>query len=215
MPDYYDAWFETDIGRIILKFELALVLDLLKPVRDDNILDAGCGTGVFTREITSSCNNVVGMDISLPMLKKAQSKINTGFSAVKADMLNLPFSDEIFSKTVSVTAIEFIVDAKRALTEMARVTKPGGIIVAATLNSLSPWAEKRKSEARKHGGVFASAIFRSPYELSTMLEYESTFNTCIHFGDDVSFSTALETERSMKGRAPSKGAFVACAWKKP
>ena len=51
-PERYDRWFETPVGKAVLKYELALVLDLLRPARGEKILDAGSGTGIFTRDIS-------------------------------------------------------------------------------------------------------------------------------------------------------------------
>ena len=64
-------------------------------------------------------------------------------------MKNLPFTDNSFEKAISVTAIEFIRDARGAIGELFRITKPGGCIVVATLNSLSPWANRRKEAGKK------------------------------------------------------------------
>ena len=70
-------------------------------------------------------------------------------------MLHLPFQDNRFDKFLSVTAIEFIEDAGAAVQEAFRVTKPGGSIVVATLNRLSPWASRR-IEAAKKGHTFSA-----------------------------------------------------------
>jgi ubiquinone/menaquinone biosynthesis C-methylase UbiE len=215
MPDFYDAWFSTPLGRIIRKYELELVLDFLKPEKTDLILDAGCGTGIFTEDFVKLCAGVAGLDLSLPMLSRAAEKIGGNFKAVKGDMLMLPFKDRAFDKTVSITAIEFIEDAKKALDEIARVTKPGGTIVVATLNSLSTWAEKRKMAAKKEGGIFKDAIFRTPDELVALLDYESAWKTCIFFDDDAACKDAMHIEHSAQSKNLDAGAFVACAWKKP
>ena len=46
--DRYDRWFETPTGRLVRKYESALVVELLDPLPGERILDVGCGTGVFT-----------------------------------------------------------------------------------------------------------------------------------------------------------------------
>ncbi|MGZ3649412.1 MAG: class I SAM-dependent methyltransferase, partial [Syntrophales bacterium] len=47
-PEKYDRWFTTPIGSLVRKYENELILDFLNPAPGETILDAGCGTGVFT-----------------------------------------------------------------------------------------------------------------------------------------------------------------------
>lgn len=211
-PDEYENWFSTPLGKLIKGFELNLILGMLTPQAEEHILDAGCGTGIFTSDIISKGASVTGLDISRPMLKQALRKIGNGFNCICADMLKLPFKDCAFDKTVSITAIEFIKDAAQALSELARVTKPGGAIVVATLNSLSPWAEKRRIAAEKEGGIFKHAIFRSPDELAGLLPFKCTTGTAIHFPDDADPDNAIEIEKKGHAAGLNSGAFAATLW---
>ncbi len=213
-PDDYEKWFSTPLGKLIKEFELDLILTMLKPQAGDHILDAGCGTGIFTSDIISKGASVTGVDISKPMLKKALRKTGNGFTCVCADMLRLPFIDCAFDKTVTITAIEFIKDASRALSELERVTKPGGTIVAATLNSLSPWAGKRRKNADKEGGIFAHAVFRSPDELANLIGSKCITKTAIYFPDDSDPRQAMEIEKKGASAGLDTGAFIAGRWVK-
>ena len=47
-PERYDRWFTTPIGKLVREIEGELVIDFLRPGAGEKILDAGCGTGVFT-----------------------------------------------------------------------------------------------------------------------------------------------------------------------
>lgn len=212
LPDDYDKWFTTPIGKLVKESELKLVLKMLKPESGELILDAGCGTGVFTSDIVENGASVIGLDVSRPMLKKAIQKIKHGFSCVCADMLHLPFHNNTFDKTISITAIEFIKDASQVLGELERVTKPGGAIVIATLNILSPWAEKRRKHAEKAGGIFADAIFRSPDELAGLIASKCITHTVIHFPDDSDPHQATEIEEKGNAAGLDSGAFVAAQW---
>jgi ubiquinone/menaquinone biosynthesis C-methylase UbiE len=211
-PDDYENWFSTPLGKLIKEFELDLILKMLKPQRGEHILDAGCGTGIFTSDIINKGASITGLDISRPMLKKALRKTGNSFKCVCADMLKLPFKDCTFDKTVTITAIEFIKDAALALSELERVTKPGGVIVAATLNSLSPWAEKRKKDAEKEGGIFMHAIFRSPDELAGLLPFKCITGTAIHFSDNDEPDKAVEIEKKGYAAGLDSGAFAAALW---
>ncbi len=214
-PEAYDRWFATPIGSLVKKYETELILDLLKPNKGDFILDAGCGTGVFTLDILSSGSSVVGLDISLPMLIQAGKKLKgLPFQMVAADMLHLPFSESLFDKVVSITALEFIRDARSAVRELFRVTQSGGTIVVATLNSLSPWASRRVAEAKKRNSIFEKAIFRSPDDLRSLLPEKGVMKTAIHFQKDDDPEKAVRMESEGQRENLNTGAFVAVGWKK-
>ncbi len=215
-PEAYDRWFTTPIGSLVKRYELELIMNLLKPKRSEAILDAGCGTGVFTFDILESGSRVVGLDISLPMLNRAGKKLHgLAFQRVLGDISCLPFLESSFDKVVSVTALEFIEDAKEAVGELFRVTKKGGTIVVATLNSLSPWASRRIAEAKERHTIFEKAIFRSPDELRSLASGDCVVKTAIHFekGDDPERAVRIEQDGQTKDL--KTGAFVAVRWTKP
>jgi ubiquinone/menaquinone biosynthesis C-methylase UbiE len=214
-PAKYDRWFTTPTGLLVKKYEEELLLDLLEPSRGDTILDAGCGTGIFTAGLISHGSRVIGLDVSLPMLARARQKLRGyPFQAVLGDILSLPFPDGSFDKVVSVTALEFIKDGKRAVGELFRVTRSGGCVVAATLNSLSPWASRRRAEAKKGPTLFSQAIFRSPDELLSLAPAEGFMRTAIHFQDDDDPEKAVQIESEGRKKGLGTGAFVAVRWNK-
>jgi ubiquinone/menaquinone biosynthesis C-methylase UbiE len=115
---------------------------------------------------------------------------------------------------VSVTALEFIEDGRAAVGELFRVTKRGGRIVVATLNSLSPWALRRRVEAKERHSIFEKAIFRSPDELRSLAPGAGAVETAIHFQKEDDPGRAVEIEQEGKRRHLNTGAFVAVRWEK-
>ena len=217
-PERYDRWFSTPIGKLVREVEARLILDLVRPAPAERILDAGCGTGVFTLDLLAAGAVVAGLDVSAPMLAAAVRKAETApFIAVQGDMLALPFVDESFDKAVSITALEFIADGPRAVAELFRVTKPGGLVVVGTLNSLSPWAERRRAKTeRGEHHVLAEAFFRSPKELLALSPVPGTVATVVHFSKDDPPERAVAVEREAQVAAHLEtGAFVAACWVKP
>jgi ubiquinone/menaquinone biosynthesis C-methylase UbiE len=234
-PERYDRWFETPVGKAVLKYEAELILELLRPGRGERILDAGSGTGIFTREFLALGTEVVGLDISLAMLVYAEKKavlrqalgdkgpmlLCSGdkgpalfYSGVTADMTTLPFDDRSFDKSVSVAALEFVADEKRAVAELFRVTRPGGVVVVATLNSLSAWAARRSANAgRDPESIFNQVFFRSPAQLLAATSVPGMVRTVVHFGKEDDPATFDRSEREGAGR--DTGAFVAARWRKP
>ena len=214
-PEKYDQWFETPIGALVKKYENQLLLDLLQPQPEELILDVGCGTGVFTLNILGLGTRVIGLDISQPMLLRAGQKAGKyPFRAVAGDMRFLPFADQCFDRVVSMTALEFIADGQAAVEDMFRVAKKGGVVVATTLNSLSPWADRRKKAADKGHSLFEQMVFRSPDDMRALVPIDATVKTAIHFLKDDDPQRASEIEREGKNRGLDTGAFVAARWVK-
>ena len=212
----YDQWFESPIGRLIKGYEKELICQMLNPKPGETILDAGCGTGIFSQDILETGAHMVGLELSMGMLRRAQSRfMDRKFEPVQADMIRLPFSENTFHKTVSITAIEFIKDAKAAVDELFRVTQPGGVIVVSTLNALSPWANRRKKSAQSGHSLFRHAVFRSPEELLNLSSVKGFVQTAVHFQKDEDPDTAQQIEISGQNRNLNTGAFLAACWKKP
>jgi ubiquinone/menaquinone biosynthesis C-methylase UbiE len=212
----YDQWFETPMGRLIKDYESKLILRMLAPGPGELILDAGCGTGIFTKDILETGARVAGIELAFDMLRRAVTKCSgRTFQSVIGDIQKLPFADDSFNKAISITAIEFIQDARNAVEELFRVTKPGGCIVVATLNSLSPWAQRRKEAAQKGHSLFRHAIFRSPDEIKGLSPVEGIVETAIHFekNDDLEIVPKIEQLGNEKGL--NTGAFLIARWLKP
>lgn len=97
------------------------------------ILEVGVGTGISLPDYARS-NWLVGIDISAPMLKKAQERVRdfnlTNVEALSVmDVAHLGFPDSSFDVVVAQYVITAVPDPEAALDEFARVVKPGGEIV--------------------------------------------------------------------------------------
>jgi SAM-dependent methyltransferase len=92
-------------------------------------LDVGCGNGAFTEEILERANpkDVTGVDPSPGQIAYARAR-NRAATYRIGDAMALPFADASFDVSVMALAIAFVPDPARALSEMARVTKPGGLV---------------------------------------------------------------------------------------
>ncbi|MBN1635269.1 MAG: methyltransferase domain-containing protein [Deltaproteobacteria bacterium] len=215
-PEKYERWFTTSVGKLVRKYEGDLLAEFLQPKEGEEILDAGSGTGVFTLDILERGARVTGLDISLPMLKHSARKCRDyPLYPVAGDMIALPFKNNYFDKAISVTALEFIPDAGRAVQELFRVVKPGGIVVVATLNSLSPWAARRSQNAKQEHTIFESVVFRSPDDLRRIVPLSGVIKTAIHFLPDIDPARAEIIEQKGKAENLDTGAFVAGCWEKP
>ncbi len=100
-------------------------------------LDVGTGTGDLACELARATPgaHVVGLDYTSPMLARAPGKAlrgrvddRTGW--VRADGLRLPFPDETFHAITSAFVLRNFTDLDAAFSEMARVARPSGRVVA-------------------------------------------------------------------------------------
>jgi demethylmenaquinone methyltransferase / 2-methoxy-6-polyprenyl-1,4-benzoquinol methylase len=92
----------------------------------ERCLDLGAGTGVSTAELAKSGADVVGVDISLGMLREHADR---QVPLVAADALNLPFADGAFNAVTGSFFIRNVADIDACLTEILRVLQPGGRLV--------------------------------------------------------------------------------------
>ena len=96
------------------------------------VLDVGCGTGALTEAVLASgAEQVTAIDPSSAFIDHARSRLANAAHAVEfrvGDAMNLPLADESFNATLSELALNFIPDPARALQEMRRVAKTGGIV---------------------------------------------------------------------------------------
>lgn len=213
--DKYDRWFTTPSGTLVKKYESELLLEMLHPQPGEQILDIGCGTGVFTEDVLGCGTTVIGIDLSLPMLEKALIRTrNADFSGLCGDMCALPFPDNSFDRVFSMTAIEFVADAKLAIAELERVTRKGGCIVVTTLNSLSPWAAQRHQKAQDGHSLFQNISFRSPQDMRLLVPQACTIKTAIHFQKNAQIADIPEIELRGNKNHSDTGAFLAVQWYK-
>jgi ubiquinone/menaquinone biosynthesis C-methylase UbiE len=106
-------------------------LQWIKRPRAAQWLDVGCGTGILTEAILDLCEpaSVVGIDPSAPQIEQASRGPARGRAEFqRADAMSIPFPDRSFDIVASALVINFIPEPSRALTQMRRVTAPGGSV---------------------------------------------------------------------------------------
>jgi demethylmenaquinone methyltransferase/2-methoxy-6-polyprenyl-1,4-benzoquinol methylase len=94
----------------------------------ERVLDLGAGTGVSTGELLGTGAWAVGADISVGMLSTGKA-VRPEVALLAGDALALPFADGAFDAVTISFALRNVHDPVAALTEMARVTRPGGRLV--------------------------------------------------------------------------------------
>ena len=108
-------------------------LGWLVPAKGLAWVDVGCGNGAFTESIARRCApaQIKGVDPSAAQLAFARTRLkDVSAEFVTGDAMALPFEDKSFDVAVMALVLFFVPDPKKGLTEMVRVTRPGGAVTA-------------------------------------------------------------------------------------
>ena len=111
-------------------------------LKDSICLDLGCGPGVFLSLAAPFCLNIIGADIVPGFVKECQATINRN-KIVNANVVQLhnnilPFLDGHFDRVLMVDTIHHLENSDQTLSEVARILKPGGLLLIFEPNKLNP-----------------------------------------------------------------------------
>jgi SAM-dependent methyltransferase len=102
------------------------------------VLDIGCGTGCYTRPFARRTRaNVVGLDVTVPLLRRARQESPGNLRFAAGDASELPFPSESFDAVVGNAVLHHL-PLERSVPELIRVLKPGGRFCFAEPNLLNP-----------------------------------------------------------------------------
>jgi SAM-dependent methyltransferase len=95
------------------------------------VLDVGCGPGALVEELVARVGSahVVAVDPSESFVAAARDR-SPGVEVLQAQAEALPFADDTFDATIAQLVVHFMADPIRGLSEMARVTRPDGVVAA-------------------------------------------------------------------------------------
>ena len=118
------------------------------PIRPgQRVLDLGCGGGRHAFEVYRRGGNVVAFDLDpaelgpvrsmFAAMREAGEGTSAGAAAVSGDATGMPFGDGVFDRVIAAEVLEHVLDDQRAMNELARVLRPGGL-AAVTVPSWLP-----------------------------------------------------------------------------
>lgn len=102
--------------------------------RGKTCLEVGCGTGKISETVADIVGTFTVSDISEKLARKVGERLNVSWMQQDACALSIP--DSSFDVVISSECIEHVPDPEKALREMVRVLKPGGVIVVTTPNKV-------------------------------------------------------------------------------
>lgn len=137
---------DEECERLDAQAALADIIDHLKHIPAQpgmRILDAGCGSGSMAREIAKAApeSDVVGLDLRdnyIDYARRRGAKENLqNLSFETGDIRHLPYADGSFDIIWTKYVLQWVTEPMRAMHELARVLKPGGLLVSANFDGFA------------------------------------------------------------------------------
>ncbi|GAB3856859.1 methyltransferase domain-containing protein [Nocardioides maradonensis] len=143
----------------------AYLLPHLRPT--DTLLDVGAGPGTISADLAQHVASVTATEVGPAEVALARATATergvTNIAFDEADVHALPYADDTFDVVHAHQVLQHVGDPVQALREMARVTKPGGIVAARDsdyaafcwfprLPELDVWMDLYQAAARANGG---------------------------------------------------------------
>jgi ubiquinone/menaquinone biosynthesis C-methylase UbiE len=110
-----------------------LFLDFAGVEAGERVLEVGCGTGSLTFPLAerAAIASLDAIDYEPQFVEAAKARnINPRINIEKGDACNLQFPDRAFDRALSMLVLHFVADPHRAIAEMRRVVRLGGVIAA-------------------------------------------------------------------------------------
>ncbi len=139
-----EVWnWESPAGKLRWQRRVKMLSSILH--ENDRILELGCGTGYFTRELVKLKVHVTAIDISPELIEVAKSEIkseNVSFEVQNA--YEMTYGSNQFNAVIGSSVLHHL-EIEKAVTEIFRVLKPGGMIAFTEPNMLNPQIALQKN----------------------------------------------------------------------
>ena len=124
----YDRFMRKDAAAYDRLYEL------LRPVvRQKTVLELATGTGLIAKHIVRYADHIEATDASQEMIEQAKQGVKSAKLCFSVqDMFHLPYADQSFDVVIVVNALHIVPEPEKALSEIRRVLKDDGVLVAPT-----------------------------------------------------------------------------------
>jgi len=144
MYDRTARFYDTRYASIQMAKYRALIGFL--PKRCETALDLGCGSGLFAGMLKKRTKMLVGLDISLEMIRISAKRKKCAM--IRGDAENLPFRDESFDLVTCITVLQNLPNPKGAVLEIARVLKVRGLAILTSLRKKHSFVQLKRWAAQ-------------------------------------------------------------------
>jgi ubiquinone/menaquinone biosynthesis C-methylase UbiE len=122
---YYSA--SNPVIRYIESRRIYWLLRLLSPRDNEKIFEVGCGAGHVLHGV--GVGQLYGIDLSPRMLSQAKQRLGDKVELKKCNAEKIEYPDNCFDKTICTEVLEHTLHPARVIEEIARVSKPGGVVI--------------------------------------------------------------------------------------
>lgn len=138
----WESKYRTDETKDFYEQAFDYIVRILKAPPKSKILDAGCGTCMQSIRLAKRGFTVMAVDFSDTVLKKAELKVESNgmeekIKLQRENILSLTFQEETFDYILCWGVLMHIPDLKKALTELSRVLRKGGVLIISEANMFS------------------------------------------------------------------------------
>ena len=145
-----------------------IVADLIKP--EDVVLECACGTGLLSTVIAGECRQLTATDFAPKMLKRAEKNCAAYGNVLfrQANILSLEYPDNSFDKVVAGNVIHLLDEPLKALNELDRVCRPGGMLIIPTYMNKD---QKGETSGFASGVGKAGADFKRQFSVESYRQF--------------------------------------------
>lgn len=136
----------TPGGRLRDRKKIDLFKKITRPRSGERLLEAGCGTGEFTRMLADSGLKIMAFDLAEGCVSTARKSVSPkpGFRFLTADIFSLPFKENSFDICLGVSILHHI-PVQECWPEIIRVCRDGARFFFSEPNMLNPWVMVEKN----------------------------------------------------------------------
>jgi SAM-dependent methyltransferase len=124
-----EPWSQIQEGQVLPLYEATLAATGV--TKRTILLDAGCGSGLALELAVRRGAAVAGLDASAALIEIARERAPEADLQV-GELEELPYPDDTFDVVTAFNSVQYAGDPAGALTELARVVRPGGLVAVAT-----------------------------------------------------------------------------------
>ncbi|MEK7649528.1 MAG: class I SAM-dependent methyltransferase [Patescibacteria group bacterium] len=120
------------VASIVYRQRLKNTYKLLEPYQFENLIEIGYGSGILLPTLSKIAKKVTALDLhkETDAVKRMLDWYQvSNVELISGDIMAMPFADALFDACVIVSTLEDIHESERAAREIARIVKPGGLVV--------------------------------------------------------------------------------------